>query len=70
MATIKIIKEESECFESIEENLIKALQSKSDDSLFTKRFDDPLMNKLLKQLDEVFLDLYPKMIQEILDILK
>ncbi len=70
MATVKIIKDSDETFEEVEDQLIKALQVKDDDKFLTKRFDDPLMNLLVKELDNVFLEIYPKMIQEILDIIK
>ncbi|HMV01664.1 MAG TPA: hypothetical protein PLJ37_00920 [Chitinophagales bacterium] len=70
MATVKIIKDSDETFEEVEDQLIKALQVKDDDKFLTKRFDDPLMNLLVKELDNIFLEIYPKMIQEILDIIK
>ena len=70
MATVKIIAENKESFEEIEENLIKAFQNKSDDSLLSKRFDDPLINFLVDELDGIFLKDYPLMIKEVVDVLK
>ena len=70
MATVKIIKDHNESFYEVEDQLIKALQVKDDDKLLSKRFDDPLMNFLVRELDNVFLEIYPKMIQEILDTIK
>lgn len=70
MATVKIIAEEGEHFDFIQDRLIKAFEEKEDDKLLTKRFDDPLMNVLNENLDQIYLDLYPKMIKEIVEVLK
>jgi len=70
MATVKIIAEEGEHFDFIQDRLIKAFEEKEDDKLLTNRFDDPLMNVLNESLDQIYLDLYPKMIKEIVEVLK
>lgn len=69
MATIKIILDKNESSDDIEENLIKAFQSKNNDKIFEKRFDDHLMNLLSEEIDGKFKEMYVSLINEIIEII-
>ena len=70
MATVKIILEEHECIEEVEDSLHKALSSKVDFTLDEKRFDDPLMNELSEEVDQIYMQNYSRIIKDIVDVLK
>lgn len=70
MATIKIIADKGECFEEIQEELVKAISAKDDIALDNKQYDDPLMNQLVDINDQIFFDAYKDLVREIIDILK
>ena len=70
MATIKILLDSNEDEYDICEDFIKAMDSRQDVDLKNKRFDDPLMNKLVDRIDDEFHNHYTNMIKEIVDVLK
>lgn len=70
MAVVKIILEGDETCEEVEEDLVKAIESKNDLELESKRYDDPLMNLLVDQMDSDYIKMYNDTIRGILEILK
>ena len=70
MATVKIILEQGEMPEEVEETLIKALIEKNDQAFKEQRFDDPIMNELAEEADSIYVQNYSQMIKEIIDVLK
>lgn len=70
MAKIKIFLEEGEEDHLVEEQIIKAIKTKNDKQASLKRYDDPIFNDLLKEMDEVFAKEVKKMVSGVLEILK
>ena len=69
MAEVKIIVEDEESFEEVEDTLVKAIESKEHDKLLNARFDDPLINAISDHTDSIFSEMYSSMMKEIIEII-
>lgn len=70
MATVKIILDNDETVEGVEDDLIKAIADKNGNIIENTIFDDPLINLLSDTMDDIYIKNYIKMMNKIMDVLK
>lgn len=70
MATVKIIIDDSETIDEVEDDLVKAIINKQGEKIENMSFDDPLINLLSETMDHIYSQNYIQMMGKIVDVLK